>query len=630
MIWFRRGKEHYYRRISLLVCVIMMLGMFLSFSPLPAGAASSTPDEDLLASYLQTLYNNVRASGNATNLANLQQIYDNATALAVYDPNSPSVPWTMVFADNGLSITTLATTQYSGDVNAAATNVSYLLRDFAELIYYGSQGTYSDSVLDDFWNKAHSPDSTETNAETLGKIAGSAVTEEAFCGYMYSSLTYMPTEVTTLMASYPAQEEAQILANIVSGNLADPTTNLFVQDCLAGALNDVATTGGYGQFKANASGANWSFGDLVNLGYRPVDGSIGVINGVPSSGEVILTRYLPLPSKGGGGGGGGNTPTQPTYPAVPPPQPPVTGLSESVFIARWPSHVNLEDQAVWIAAPEDGSSPAVSFTVYAPAADALAAATAQGLEQRVYYFNENVQKWIALASYPQPDGSVKVINDGGYDNCWTAMFGVLEPHYTDIAGNWAEDVVNRMNGLALIEGYPISSDPNALDRTSGVDRNITRAEFATILARALGCLPTSEQKLYNLLTPEGESPDQILAGWQGVPDWSRDFVASMISSGLAKGEGSNDFAGNNTITRAEAATMIYNMLEKINPDLSQGSSQKTALQQFSDASDIPSWAQAGVAQVLTGYPNGTVQPNASITRAEALVTVLKLLRALGF
>ncbi len=265
------------------------------------------------------------------------------------------------------------------------------------------------------------------------------------------------------------------------------------------------------------------------------------------------------------------------------------------------------------------------FTEPAPDQATLAAAKAQGLEQRVYYFNEQYQKWVALASYPQADGTVLVKNDGGYNNVWMEMYAVRQPDFTDVAGHWAEDIANRMNGLALLEGYPIPGDPNPLERTAGLDRSITRAEFVTILARALGCLPTAEHKLYGVLSPSDQQSVAILAGMKGVPDWSQDFVAGAVYSGLAIGRSGDDFAGNAPITRIEAAVVVSNFLKRL-PNY-----QPADLTQFKDAADVPDWAQAGVADgVLSGYPNGTLLPNNPITRAEALVTILKMLRALGW
>jgi uncharacterized repeat protein (TIGR02543 family) len=333
---------------------------------------------------------------------------------------------------------------------------------------------------------------------------------------------------------------------------------------------------------------------------------------------AVWTPIIP----GGGGGGSSSGPTTNAL-LVPPPPVPSPPASPSAFIARWPGHVDL-DQTYYIPSSVSGLVPA-TFTAPAPDQGKLAAAKANGLEERVYYFNEKYQKWVALTSYPRPDGSVLVVNDGGYNGVWTEMFAVQEPHFTDITGNWAEDVVNRMNGLALIEGYPVPGDPDSLDRTAGVDQTITRAEFATILARALGCLPPAEQKLYGALLPYGEEPDQVLADWTGVPDWARDFVAGMVYGGLVQGEAPHDFAGNAPITRIEAAVLVSKVLSKL-PNY-----QPADLSQFADAAGVPDWARAAVASgVLNGYPNGTLLPNNSITRAESLVTILKLLRALGW
>ena len=66
-----------------------------------------------------------------------------------------------------------------------------------------------------------------------------------------------------------------------------------------------------------------------------------------------------------------------------------------------------------------------SFVVPAPDPAKLAADKAKGLEERIYYWNDQYQRWVALASYPQPDGSVLVENDGGYNNIWVEMFAVL-------------------------------------------------------------------------------------------------------------------------------------------------------------------------------------------------------------
>ncbi len=301
------------------------------------------------------------------------------------------------------------------------------------------------------------------------------------------------------------------------------------------------------------------------------------------------------------------------------PTPSVADVSSHAFVARWPGHVPLVEQVTMIA------DPGASFVAPAPDKDKLAQAKVKGLQQRVYYWNDRFEKWVALASYTQADDSVMVKNDGGYANCYTAMFAVKQPRFSDISGHWSEDVVNRMNGLALIEGYPNPDDPDSIDRMAGPDQNITRAEFTAILARTLGCMPEDEQKLYGILLPQGQQSDAVLAGMKGVPGWARDFIAGALSSGLTTGRTPDDFAGDAIITRIEAAAMVSNMLNRL-PDY-----EPVDLSQFTDSADVPDWAKKAVSSgVLTGYSDGTLQPNAPITRAEALATILKLLRALGW
>ena len=93
---------------------------------------------------------------------------------------------------------------------------------------------------------------------------------------------------------------------------------------------------------------------------------------------------------------------------------------------------------------------------------------------------------------------------------------------------------------------------------------------------------------------------QILTGMNGVPDWSRDFVAGAVYSGLAIGRSSDDFAGSDTITRIEAATMVSNMLKRL-PNY-----QLADLTQFTDSADVPDWAKpeslTGCCQVIRTEP----------------------------
>lgn len=344
-------------------------------------------------------------------------------------------------------------------------------------------------------------------------------------------------------------------------------------------------------------------------------------------GKAKLTVVGEQPPGGGGSGGGPGGPSGGDGGRAETP-PPVEDLPESVFVARWPGHVPLVTRAVKVGYAPGGErlDTEAEFTVDITRADRLSEARAKGLIPRVYYWNERYQKWVALASYPQPDGkAVKALNDGGYSG-WVAVFAVRQPRFTDVAGHWAETVINRMNGLALVEGYPNPADPASLVRPCRPDADITRAEFTAVLTRALGLLPEGEQKLYNvLLRPSPEEKTKVLSGIRGVPSWAEDAIAAALLSGLASGREPGDFAGDEPITRIEAAVMVSRFLERL-PGYSPAD-----LASFRDAEDVPEWARAAVAGgVLSGYPDGTLRPNGRITRAEALAVLLRLLRALGW
>ncbi|WP_156896593.1 S-layer homology domain-containing protein [Desulfovirgula thermocuniculi] len=347
--------------------------------------------------------------------------------------------------------------------------------------------------------------------------------------------------------------------------------------------------------------------------------------------DTAILNVVDSGSSGGSSGGGspgGSSSSGDTGGGQEEGPPPVEGIPESVFIARWPGHVPLVARAVRVgyAPGGEGVKPGAEFLVDITRSDRLEEARAKGLTPRVYYWNQKYQKWVALASYPQPDGrAVKALNDGGYSG-WVAVFAVKQPRFTDVQGHWAEVTINRMNGLALVEGYPNPKDPASLERPCGPDRDITRAEFVAVLTRALGLLPEGEQKLYSVLThPKPEEKARVLSGVRGVPEWASDAIAAALLSGLASGRGQGDFAGDEPITRIEAAVMVSNFLKRL-PGY-----EPADLAPFRDAQDVPDWAKAAVGNgVLSGYPDNTLRPNAHITRAEALTVLLRLLRALGW
>ncbi|NLW07318.1 MAG: S-layer homology domain-containing protein [Clostridia bacterium] len=310
--------------------------------------------------------------------------------------------------------------------------------------------------------------------------------------------------------------------------------------------------------------------------------------------------------------------------------PPVANVPQGAFIARWPGHIPLVEGALKLEEPQD------TFTIPLTVdSDILIKAKALGLEPRVYIWNEKYEKWVALASYPQSDGTVKAINDGGYTG-WTAVFAVRQPRFLDLhPGDWYEPVLNRANGMALLEGFAAANGAaGELERLAKPQAIMTRAEFVAMVTRALGLVVEGEQKMYNILRPVAAgSATAVLARCyfdaDQVPTWCRQAIATAFNSGLLDGvEGMEyDFCSDLPISRLQAAVIISNALQKI-----PGNGARTVdLNNFADFNQESSWANGKVVEgVLAGDADGSLRPNDALTRAEAYTLFMRLLRQLGW
>jgi len=130
------------------------------------------------------------------------------------------------------------------------------------------------------------------------------------------------------------------------------------------------------------------------------------------------------------------------------------------------------------------------------------------------------------------------------------------------------------------------------------ERNVSRAEVAAALTRALGLGWSNTRPSY---------PD--------VPatHWSSGNIQIMKAEGIMQGDVSGTFRPDAFITRAEAATLLLRML-KVAPFNNLTSSS------FKDVS-ATNWAIGYIESMqkyglITGYPDGTYKPNAHILRSE--------------
>ena len=95
--------------------------------------------------------------------------------------------------------------------------------------------------------------------------------------------------------------------------------------------------------------------------------------------------------------------------------------------------------------------------------------------------------------------------------------------------------------IAKGNGYLTGDDKG----NANPELNITRAESSVIIARILG-LDTSSLKC-------------DVSDFDSIPDWAKGAVSALVSSGIIKGYSDGSFKADNTLTRGEGFTLIYNL-----------------------------------------------------------------------
>ncbi|WP_028548043.1 cadherin-like beta sandwich domain-containing protein [Paenibacillus sp. UNC451MF] len=191
------------------------------------------------------------------------------------------------------------------------------------------------------------------------------------------------------------------------------------------------------------------------------------------------------------------------------------------------------------------------FTKYAVfAVDSAAPIPTVNLSDITGHWAEiNIKKAVSngiVSGYP--DGTFKPNNTVTRAEFALMLMNTLKPQgegaaltFTDTAeiGSWAQKAVAQAFQAGIVKGYEDGSfRPNA---------QITRAEMAVMLANALG------------LTIEANSVTGF-ADDKDVPAWAKGAVAAMKKQKLVEGKENNEFAPMASTTRAEAVTVLLNML----------------------------------------------------------------------
>lgn len=219
----------------------------------------------------------------------------------------------------------------------------------------------------------------------------------------------------------------------------------------------------------------------------------------------------------------------------------------------------------------------------------------------VYYWNPNRAGWLYCGGTADT-ASGKVTVGVNHFTKFAVMANKNLKIPTDITGNWAYDSIKRLLGMGVVSGYT--------DGTYKPGNNITRAEFAKIMVDALGWKATAAPSLKfadaaqigdwakgyvatavekgliagysdNTFKPANQitraeiativvkalgktaEGTPVFADASGIPAWAQGYVAVAAKEGIVAGYSDKTFKAGNNATRAEAAKMATNMLTNL-------------------------------------------------------------------
>lgn len=182
-----------------------------------------------------------------------------------------------------------------------------------------------------------------------------------------------------------------------------------------------------------------------------------------------------------------------------------------------------------------------------------------------------------------------------------AISETVAPQFSDLKDHWSESAIIRWAEAGIVKGDG--------DGTVHPERNLKRAELATVLARILGLKATS---------PAGTFSDVAANAWYA------DAVLKCHAAGIMLGVGGNRANPESPIDRQQAIVMVGRAL-------GVKESSSSSLDRFADKADVADWAAPYMAaladmNILSGVPQGNtvvVAPNVDISRAATFVLLDK-------
>lgn len=286
-------------------------------------------------------------------------------------------------------------------------------------------------------------------------------------------------------------------------------------------------------------------------------------------------------------------PSKPYYPSIPTkPIPPIENkpiieeIPQGIFISRWEGHqiigdpIKKEKQIIKLSIPQ----------------------TTEGLTPRLYKWNEEKGKWVALAT------KIKEKTVESYEEVegYIAIFAVKQPTFADVTGiEWFIEKLDRANGFAIVEGVK-DKDKTTLN----ADSNITRKELFAMVGRIFGTVEEGQTSLYNEL-------DFIVENQGG--EWCTPYFKEFYDKGIIEKVFTKEQA-DEEVTRLEVLELLTQMINRVE------TVETVDLRDFKDTEGL----DIQLASIVEGFPDGTLKLNNNISRIETITLLINTLEKLGW
>ncbi|RXJ01624.1 S-layer homology domain-containing protein, partial [Anaerobacillus alkaliphilus] len=226
--------------------------------------------------------------------------------------------------------------------------------------------------------------------------------------------------------------------------------------------------------------------------------------------------------------------------------------------------------------------------------------------------SENANKKLIGVYYVKADGTLEYVGGTYKDGKLTAQvshfstYAVLEfnKEFADVQkGYWAYDVIKEMSAKHIAKGVNANN--------FAPKRNVTRAEFAALIVRALGLTATTDTVTFTDVAST---------------KWYASAVAAATEAGIVNGKSATRFAPEETISREEMAAMIVRAYEFATGEKVADATNAT----FADMANASAWSKVYISKaaelgLVNGRGNNRFAPQGLTERAESIQVIANLL-----